>query len=165
MRFAAQWLIPAVLAGLLTATVSLAPAQADSVNYCIDRCFSTFQPPADCPYCTGARDRCVQECSKTAYSYGAIAYGPTSGAWGTSYQWQSRAQAERQAMARCSERGKDCEVAVWFEHNCGAVATGGVGTVFWGLGDGVGQARANARDKCVQGGGKDCQVQVSICSR
>jgi hypothetical protein len=160
------WRSPALgLAGGLMAAACVAPARAGSVNACIDSCYSTYQPPADCPSCTGSRDRCVEACSKTAYSYGAIAYGSASGAWGTSYQWQSRSEAEREAMSRCSQHGDDCQVAVWFEHNCGAVVTARGGDVFWGLGDGEGAARANARDKCLQGGGEDCQVQVSACSR
>jgi len=165
MRFLALWRTMAAAVGLLMATASIAPAQADSLNLCIDRCFNTFNPPSDCPTCTGERDRCVEECSKHAYSYGAIAYGPRSGAWGTSYRWQTKAKAESEAMAKCSEHGSDCEVMVWFEHLCGAVATGRDGKVSWGLGDGEGLARKNALDKCAQAGGKACKVQVSQCSR
>ncbi len=98
-------------------------------------------------------------------SYGAIAYGRTSGAWGYSYRWESEAKAESVAMENCAQHGDDCEVMVWFERKCGAVASGEGGTAFWGLGDSDGQARADAQNKCVEGGGKDCEVQVSQCSR
>ena len=76
----------------------LASAWAGDVNSCIDQCFSSFRPPADCPACTGLRDQCLKQCSKVGPSYGAIAYGRTSGAWGSSYQWDSRAKAESTAM-------------------------------------------------------------------
>ena len=166
MRLTAPGLAAAALAGLLAATASFAPALADSaVNYCIDRCFSSFRPPPDCSYCTASRDACVKQCSKTAHSYGAIAYGATSGAWGTSYQWQTRAKAESVAMENCKAHGNDCEVQVWFEHNCGAVVTDDGDGIYWGLGDGEGLARKSALDKCAQAGGKGCEVQVATCSR
>lgn len=91
--------------------------------------------------------------------------GAKSKAWGTSYQWRTRAEAERKALTKCSEHGKDCEMIVWFEHSCGAVATGEVDNIYWGLGDGEGAARKNAINKCVQGGGRNCTVWVSQCSK
>ncbi len=165
MRFLIRRAVATALLGFFTVVASPAPVHADSINSCIDRCFNTFHPPSDCPTCTGERDRCVEQCSKTAYSYGAIALGAKSKAWGTSYQWRTRAEAESKALNRCSEHGKDCKVIVWFEHSCGAVATGEVDNIFWGLGNGEGAARKNALDKCVQGGGRNCKVQVSQCSR
>jgi Domain of unknown function (DUF4189) len=109
----------------------LASAWAGDVNSCIDQCFSSFQPPADCPYCTGLRDQCVKQCSKVGPSYGAIAYGRTSGAWGSSDQWDSRVKAESTAMHNCQKHGDDCEVMVWFHDECGAVAAGDGETAFW----------------------------------
>ena len=143
----------------------LASAWAGNVNLCIDQCFSTFRPPADCPSCTGQRDLCLKQCSKVGPSYGAIAYGRTSGAWGSSYQWDSQAKAESTAMQNCQKNGNDCEVMVWFHDECGAVAAGDGGTAFWGLGDGEGQAREDAVNKCVQGGGKNCEIEAAQCSR
>jgi len=103
--------------------------------------------------------------SAPARSYGAIAYGSTSGAWGSSYKWGSEAKAESAAMKTCAEHGDDCEVVVWFDRKCGAVASGGVKTAFWGLGDSEDQARADAQQKCEQGGGKACHIQASQCSK
>src|ERR1700688_239545 len=99
--------------------------------------------------------------SAPARSYGAIAYGPTSGAWGSSYHWGNEAKAESAAMKTCAEHGSDCEVEVWFDRKCGAVASGGPKTAFWGLGDSESQARADAQQKCEQGGGKACRIQAS----
>jgi hypothetical protein len=98
-------------------------------------------------------------------SYGAIAYGLTSGAWGTSYRWGSQAKAESSAMQQCAQHGTDCEVMVWFERKCGAVATAEGTTAYWGLGDTDGEARADAQKKCTEDGGKICEVQVSECSK
>ena len=100
-----------------------------------------------------------------AHSYGAIAYGRTSRAWGSSYRWGSQAKAESVAMQTCAQHGNDCEVMVWFDRKCGAVASGEGTTAFWGLGDTVGEARADAQNKCVNGGGKGCEVQASQCSK
>ena len=143
----------------------LASALAGNVNACIDTCFSTFHPPYDCSSCTALRDNCVKECSKVGPAYGAIAYGRTSGAWGSSYQWDSRAKAESTAMQNCKEHGDDCEVMVWFHDECGAVAAGDDGAAFWALGDGEGQARENAVNKCVEGGDKNCEIEAAQCSR
>jgi hypothetical protein len=102
--------------------------------------------------------------SAPSASYGAIAYGRTSGSWGTSYQWGNQAKAENEAMRNCAQHGKDCEVMVWFERKCGAVAADGT-TAYWALGNSEGQARADAQDQCVKGGGKACKVQVYQCSK
>jgi len=143
----------------------LGSAWAGDANACIDQCFSTFQPPADCPTCTEPRDECLQQCSQEGPSYGAIAYGRKSRAWGSSYRWDSREKAESVALQNCQQNGDDCEVIVWFYDQCGAVAAGDADDAYWGLGDGEGAARADARNKCAQGGGKDCRIQAAQCSR
>jgi hypothetical protein len=97
-------------------------------------------------------------------SYGAIAYGRTSKAWGYSYRWGSRAKAERAAMKNCAQHGNDCEVMVWFNRKCGAVASGDGTDAFWGLGDSEAQARASAQKECEKGGSTACEVQVAHCS-
>jgi len=105
------------------------------------------------------------EVSPPAESYGAIAYGRTSRAFGYSYSWPSRAKAESVAMNNCGEHGDDCEVMVWFDRRCGAVAVGQGSTAWWGLGNNEGQARADALDKCANDGGEGCEIRVSQCSR
>jgi Domain of unknown function (DUF4189) len=97
-------------------------------------------------------------------SYGAIAYGRTSKAWGYSHNWGSQAKAESVATQNCAQHGDDCEVMVWFDRRCGAVAAGGGTAAFWGLGNSDGQAQADARNKCLKGGGKACEVKISQCS-
>ncbi|WP_081283244.1 DUF4189 domain-containing protein [Mycobacterium asiaticum] len=54
--------------------------------------------------------------------YGAIAYSPSTSAWGTSRRYQVKSQAERVALEKCGE--KDCRVLVSF-NLCGAVASDG----------------------------------------
>jgi hypothetical protein len=97
--------------------------------------------------------------------YGAIAYGPKSTAYGYSYGWGTQAQAESTAVKNCAQHGNDCEVAVWFKQECGAVVTD-VGTgYYWGLGNTTALALADAKKSCAKQGGKICQEKVSQCSQ
>jgi hypothetical protein len=131
---------------------------------------------AQCSYgCTRYEEgQCVeyQSCtpgssssSGPAASYGAIAYGRTSRAWGYSFHWGSEKKAESVALHNCAQHGDDCEVMVWFMRKCGAVAAGEGTDAYWGLGNSDDEASADAKDKCVNGGGKDCEVQVTQCSK
>jgi hypothetical protein len=45
------------------------------------------------------------------------------------------------------------------------VVAAGDTTVFWGLGHSDEQARTDAQNKCVEGGGKNCEVKTSVCSK
>lgn len=148
--------ITATAVGILLALTAAAPAPAQVCStscsrydqgQCVEETQTCTTPPPPPP------------------AYGAIAYGRTSRAWGYSDHWGSQAKAESVAMQNCAQHGNDCEIMVWFERNCGAVAAGDGTTAFWGLGDGEGAAREAAQNKCAQGGGKTCVVQVSKCSR
>jgi hypothetical protein len=149
--------IAAAVFGVLLALTAAAPARAQVPC-------STVCSRYDQGQCVEYTHYGCTTPSAPTSSYGAIAYGRTSNAFGYSYSWGSEAKAESVAMQNCGQHGNDCEVMVWFEHKCGAVASGGGTTAFWGLGDSDGQARADAQNKCVNGGGKDCEVQVSQCS-
>lgn len=144
--------------GVLLALTASAPARALCFN-------STMCSRYDQGQCVEYTTHSCPNPPPPPPSYGAIAYGRASGAWGSSYRWDSQAKAESVAMRNCAEHGDDCEVMVWFKEKCGAVASGEGTTAFWGLGDSDGQARADAQSKCVNGGGKACEVQVSQCSK
>jgi serine/threonine-protein kinase len=99
-------------------------------------------------------------------SYGAIAYGRSSRAWGYSYQWDSREKAEQVALQNCGQHGDDCEIMVWFDRKCGAVAAGAEGTdAYWGLEDTDSGARSRALAECEKDGTQGCEIEVSQCSR
>jgi hypothetical protein len=98
-------------------------------------------------------------------SYGAIAYGRGSGAFGYSFHWGSRDKAEQVALQNCAQHGDDCEVMVWFDRRCGAVAASDEQDAYWGLGDGDAAARDAAMSECAKAGGHSCEIQVSQCSR
>jgi hypothetical protein len=98
------------------------------------------------------------------HQYGAIAFGRASHAWGISERWGTLSQADSAAMARCRENGAGCEVMVWFDRRCGAVAAGRNATAFWGLGLTESRAKAAALASCVKGGGQPCTPWVWHCS-
>jgi hypothetical protein len=108
---------------------------------------------------------CTPGLSALPPSYGAIAYGRKSRAWGHSYHWGSQAKAESLAMQNCAKHGDDCEIMVWFKRKCGAVVSAEGSVAYWGLGDSEAQARAEAQSQCVKEGGKNCEVEVSQCSK
>ena len=154
--------IAAVALGVLLALAAGVPARVQA--YCANEC-KRIDPKVG--YCIeyGPVSPGCTESSAPARSYGAIAYGSKSGAWGTSYHWGNEAKAESAAMQSCAQHGDDCEVMVWFDRKCGAVAAAEGALAFWGLGDSEEQARADAQNKCEEGGGKNCGVQASQCSK
>ena len=98
-----------------------------------------------------------------AQYYGAIAYGPGNGAWGTSYDFSSRWEAERVAMSNCAANGYDCRILVWFENACGALAINGAGAYGSGWGTNRGIAEGHALNVCSRNGG-GCYVSRWVCT-
>jgi hypothetical protein len=116
--------------------------------------------------CVEYTQTCTDRSSAPAASYGAIAYGRMSQAFGYSHRWDSRAKAESVAMKNCGKHGTDCEVMVWFERKCGAVAVpSGSTAAYWGLGNSDGEARSIAMGQCTKDNGRQCEVKVSHCSK
>ena len=60
-------------------------------------------------------------------NYGAIAYSPSTGAHGWSYDYGSRAAAEDVALSACRRHAGDCLIPIWFRNACGALAVGSNG--------------------------------------
>lgn len=88
--------------------------------------------------------------------YGAIAYSPSTGSYGYSYDHASRARAEDGAYAECRKHASDCQVALWFRNACGALAVGDDGG--WGTGWGSVLQRAESEALGV------CGKHTSNCS-
>jgi len=146
----------ALVLGAALMLAAIAPARAQCSSMC------TMYQSGECVQTT---ETCTPYVPP-APNFGAIAYGRKSGAYGYSYAWDTQAEAEKVAMKNCADNGKDCEVIVWFQRTCAAVASGKGTNAYWALGDGEGAARENVMAQCAKaGGGKDCAVQVSTCSR
>lgn len=77
--------------------------------------------------------------------YGAIAYSPLNRAHGWAYDYPSRLDAERRALAVCRRHAEDCTVPVWFRNACGALAVGADG-----YGSGWGSSRKSAEGQALQ---------------
>jgi hypothetical protein len=90
--------------------------------------------------------------------YGAIAVDRAAGARGVSWDYPSRAAAERRAVAECARAG--CRPVVWFRDGCGAVATDGP-RLAWGVAPTRARARALARHACGRSG---CRVIAWGCT-
>jgi len=104
----------------------------------------------------------LQGASAKAVNFGAIAYAPATGAYGQSYDYGSRRQAENRAMLECRARSAGCRIAVWFRNACGAVASGPFG---WGQGWGNSRARAQyeALASCSRHTG-GCGIRAWACT-
>ena len=100
-------------------------------------------------------------------SYGAIAYGPKSGASGDAYGESSAADAERKALSFCARRGDDCKVITSFSNTCAAVAVlGATGATFAATNAKRGAAEAQAMSACrQQPNSTSCRVPSSICAQ
>jgi len=97
--------------------------------------------------------------------YGAIAYGKTKKSYGTSYKWGTRAKAESMALKKCSEYENDCEIAVWFRNQCGAVVTRSDSQLhYWGLGKTEAEAKSVAMRECSKNNSQKCEVLISQCA-
>jgi hypothetical protein len=143
-------------------TIGIVSAKADCLSRCLSGC--EFSRPDD-RYCGDVRTRCGAWCAgKGSHDYGAIAYSPSTGATGWSNKHDTQKEAESAALEECRAYARDCSIEVWFDSTCGAIAAGSNGTS-WGLGDTTRRAQLAALEKCRKGGGRNCEVKESVCSR
>ncbi|MCJ8311178.1 MAG: DUF4189 domain-containing protein [Hyphomicrobiales bacterium] len=97
-----------------------------------------------------------------ANNYGAIAYSQSTGASGRSWDYRSRAAAERAALNNCYRHAGDCRV-IWFRNACGAVAVGNGG----GWGSAWGNTRRQAQNAAIRSCRRytsGCRVRVWQCT-
>jgi hypothetical protein len=84
---------------------------------------------------------------RSSADFAAIAYSPSTGAYGYSYGFASLAGARAEALAHC--RGDDARVVVWVENGYAALALGDRrGAYGWGWAFNRGEARARALNQC-----------------
>ncbi|MGD0230438.1 MAG: DUF4189 domain-containing protein [Syntrophorhabdales bacterium] len=115
--------------------------------------------------CVEHTQHCTEEGTYVTPDFGAIAYGKTKKSYGTSYKWASRAKAESVALQKCSQYANDCEIAVWFRNQCGAVVTRSDNQLYyWGLGKTEGEAKSVAMKECTKNNGQKCEVLISQCA-
>ena len=143
------------------------PARACLLNSWCSNSYSNEYNSSSCTYqrssCDSERYRNNGTPAAPRRSFGAIAYSVSSGSWGYSENYGSRAEAQTRAMREC--RTSDCEVAAWFYNSCGALAADEKNGS-WGAAQGsnVAKAQAGAQARCVKEGGTNCQILFSRCS-
>jgi hypothetical protein len=151
------------IAVLLTA-VAATPAFADCFHTCLSRIDCKMKvedgKPVGEEKCVQVYEKCEGECKS---SYGAVAIGPTTGAWGLSRKSEDAKAAAASAASLCSQRGaRDCQVVGQFKNICAAVAKGGNVTSWAGAVD-VNAAGADALSACAQKGGQGCTLRHAEC--
>ena len=95
-------------------------------------------------------------------AYGAIAYSPSTGKFGSSWNNRSPEAAERQAMSMCNR--SDCRVLTPLANNCGALAVARNGGYIWATGATLYDAKLRTSNRCTQKYG-GCKLICSVCSR
>ncbi len=94
--------------------------------------------------------------------FGAVATG-SNGAYGYSYNYNSRRAAETAALDYCSDNGSNSRVHLWVKNACGAVAKGG-GYVGWAWNVDEDAAYDNAIEACYDAGGSNCKFVAGACT-
>jgi hypothetical protein len=113
--------------------------------------------------CVQRRAECQVKCS-TIQFWGAIAYSSKDKGAGWSFGWNDLDKAKKEALNRCSKQGAACQLWVWFDNSCGAVAADG-SIVTWGTAYSKADADQRALLQCRTAGGKKCVIEASVCSR
>jgi hypothetical protein len=151
------------LALALAAAALAPPAAAD----CLSECFASMQCDVrNQTQCDFERRACSLRCMREqrAVSFGAIAYGERSRAFGYSFDQSDAARAERVALTNCRKNGDDCKIVSSFSNACAALASG--------AGNGFAAAEAKTREQaqkealvaCSRSTGGKCEVEVWSCS-
>ena len=146
----------------ISAPVRPEAARADCLRDCWNEkhCDATNQ--RDCDW---HRSYCVSRCTgQRSTSFGAIAYGGKSHAYGYSFDHDNAASAERMAMTNCRKKGEDCKVVASFSNACAAVASGAKDRFGAVKGASRKEAEAAALAACGKSAGGKCEIEVWTCA-
>ena len=149
--------VACIIGGLLTE-----PARADCVSECQASTYCDSTMGSEC----GSRlnDCYLRECNRPTVSYGAIAYGKTSQAFGYSYGMNNTQAADKKALANCKTHGDDCAVVASMKNGCAAVAAAGGPGYAVAMGKTEEAAQSEALKSCKGNGIKGCEIQVWSCA-
>jgi hypothetical protein len=158
-------LLIVLFASLLVLFISTASG-ADCVVACMERsgCWSggSVHEPSRC---NNMPELCNIQCrNQTRDFWGAIAYSAKDKGFGYSDGWPDLARAKKTALENCSKHGAACQLWIWYNRECDALAADGE-KVGWGTSSAKQAADQRALAECTKGGGKKCAIQVSQCSR
>jgi len=103
--------------------------------------------------------------ASTAYDeFAAIAYCQSSRRWGYAFNHGTRAGAESAAIARCGDAC--CEVVVWVENGCAALAVGDEGRYGWSFRYGTNDLSTAMNEAMSQCNSRttNCRVEAWTCT-
>jgi hypothetical protein len=102
-------------------------------------------------------------CYGGADEYGAIAYSPSTGAAGWSWNYATRNAAENRALLECEKySGKqDCFIAVWVRNAWAALAKASNLAYGWAWNTDKSKAQTNALENCSKYG-MNCSLVTTI---
>jgi Domain of unknown function (DUF4189) len=157
-----------VLAFLATVVAFAMPAAADCMSSCQGEYYACSNA-YDSRDCSTRRSICQQRCIMgNERQFGAIAFSPSTGAYGYSFEYRTRNQAEKRAIAECKARngGDDCATEIWFYDNCGALAVGAGATRSAAYSADKAAASRRALEACNgRNGGAACEIKATVCSK
>ncbi len=152
--------LSAVLA--LLASALAMPAAGDCLRDCWNEKHCDAVNQRDCDW---HRTQCSIRCSKQrTVSFGAIAYGERSHAFGYSFDHDSAAAADRVALTNCRKRGDDCKIVTSFTNACAAVASGAKDKFAAVQAASRKQAEADALAACGKSAGGKCEIEAWTCA-
>lgn len=97
-------------------------------------------------------------------AFGALAYSPSKGVDGYSFNYRTKSAAQARALQQCRARASGCRVVAFVRGGCIALAVGRVSG--WGAASGASrpQAKSRAVSSCRKYGVGGCRVQRAVCS-
>jgi serine/threonine-protein kinase len=96
-----------------------------------------------------------------ADKYAAIAYSPSTGAFGYSYNFATRTSAEKVALAEC--KGDDAQVLVWARNGWCCLAVGDDNAYGYSWADNEDYAKKLALSECKKQA-DNCKIVVAVSS-
>jgi hypothetical protein len=98
--------------------------------------------------------------SARAAGYGAIAYSPSTGAYGYAYGKSCQAEAENTALCYC--KAPDAQIVVWCQNACAALAVGDNGVYGYAVADSRKEAERLALRQCRDAGGCNPHIRCWV---
>ncbi len=126
-------------------------------------CNTTCKNEITAPQGPAAASAATAPAVKNAGTFGAVAHGAKSGAWGVSKPSADQTSAAQDALGFCRQHGADCAVVAVITKECVAVATGANNIVAWSKGATPAKARGKAQAACIKKSGDSCNVAFSGC--
>ena len=147
------------IAGIVIAGLCLA-AQGSALADCASECAQAYGGYGTYNYTTCYQLKCTNQ-----KSFGAIAFGASSDAYGYSWGKSSSGEAQQTAMVNCRANGNDCKIVANFSNACAAVAAVEAKNRFAvGQGNSRADAQNSAMKSCGSQIGGKCQIEVWTCS-